>query len=610
MNSEDESLVNFSGSDHERQTRQHDSWEALTEDFMRWFVQNLESIVLIHNRYASVETQKDIGLVISLKSTLPKIESLLASALMVLAILAAGSSCRVEGYTFSQEYQRYVHNYVNSGSLGNWTYLEKPTFPVLFNTSQIQIGENWSIVCPLKMNHSYHVYCYGKWVNNGSEPKTDYDIYVYNPLGEMERYHTESAGLPEHLGTTVDDPFFVPKYSGNYTFVICNDPKESHGAEQATFMIVEDIECNVWQEHYVEGKGNDDLPVLNTSWAYEFVTESKHIEVWIKVPDTLDMYEARLYLMADPKSGNKTILNGVPLAWEPGLYGDRNNLYGGYNLESKEYRGVAFASCEFFGQDMFLNYTSPNSGKSLYHLVLIGEVGSGTVEFLVKTEFKNACLKTLTVPTRVHPNNDTVVSYRSNSTDLEVATLEYSIDSWINYTLVDMEILSNRTCSATIPGQSAGTVVNYRVEANDTLRNILVANGSYPVKNELVLNVSLGREVVTQGENVTVRGNTTSVASDIPIIIYFNSANGSKQIVCYTKADGTFSVSFRPGTVGTWEVQARFGGDAFRYESVSSWLSVEVVEPSILVKYSYYIVGGMCGLIVVGAVIYWRKSKE
>jgi hypothetical protein len=547
---------------------------------------------------------------ISLKSTLPKIESLVASALIVLVIATAGSSCRVEGYSFSQEYQRYVHSYVNSGTLGNWTYLEKPTFPVLFNTSQIQVGKNWSIVCPLRMNHSYHVYCYGKWVNNGSEPKTDYDIYVYNPLGEMEGYHTESAGLPEHLGTTVDDPFFVPKYSGNYTFVITNDPKESHGAEQATFMIVEDVECNVWQEHYVEGKGNDSLPVLNTSWAYEFVTESKHIEVWIKVPETLDMYEARLYLMADPKSGNKTVLNGVPLAWEPGLYGDRNNLYGGYNLESKEYRGVAFASCESLGQDMFLNYTSPNTGKSLYHLVLIGEVGSGTIEFLVKTEFKNACLKPLIAPTRVHPNNDTVISYRSNSTDLEVATLEYSTNSWINYTLMDMEILNNRTCRATIPAQSAGTVVNYRVEANDTLKNTLVANGSYPVKDELVLNVSLGREVVTQGENVTVRGNTTSVASDIPIIIYFNSANGSKQIVCYTNANGTFSVSFRPGTLGTWEVQARFGSDAFRYESVSSWLSVEVIEPSILVKYSYYIVGGMCGLIMVGAVIYWRKSKE
>jgi hypothetical protein len=546
--------------------------------------------------------------VIDLKNTLAKIESLLASALIALAILVASFSSNVEAYTFFQEYQRYMHTYLNSGNLGNWTYMEKPVFPILFNTSQIQIGKNWSVVCPLQMNHSYHIYCYGEWINNGSEPKTDYDIYVYNPLGELEGYHTESAGLPEHLGTTIDEPFFIPKHSGNYTFVINNDPKESHGTEQATLMIIENVECNVWHEHYVEGKGSDNLPVLNTSWAYEFVTESKHVEVWVKVPKTLDMYEARIYLMADPKSKKKTILNGVPLAWEAGLYADRDNLYGGYNLESKEYRGIAFASCESFGQDMFLNYTSPNSGKSLYHLVLIGEVGSGTIEFLIKTKFNNACLEPLTVPNRVQPDNDTVVSYVSNSTDLEGASLQYSTNSWINYTTIEMQISDNRTCTATIPRQFAGTIVNYKVEANDTLKNSLTAEGSYPVKNELMLNVTLNK-VVTLGENVTIRGNTTSVASDIPIIINFHAANSSKQMVCYTKADGTFTVSFRPDILGTWEVQAKFDGDAFLYESASPWLSMEVVEPSIFMKYSYYIVGGIFGAVIIGAVIFWKKSQ-
>jgi hypothetical protein len=486
--------------------------------------------------------------------------------------------------------------------------MEKPVFPVLFNTSQLQIGQNWSIICPLKMNHRYHIYCYGEWVNNGSEPKTDYDIYVYDPLGEMEGYHTESAGLPEHLGTTVDDPFFVPKYSGNYTFVINNDPRESHGAESATFMIIEDVECNVWHQQYIEGKGNDSLPVLNTSWACEFVTESKHVEVWVQVPDTLDMYEARIYLMADPKSKNNTVLNGVPLAWEPGLYGDKDNQYGGYNLESKEYRGVAYASCEFPGQDMFLNYTSPDSGRSLYHLVLIGEAGSGTVQFLVKTQFENACLKPLIVPEREHPNNDTVVAFVSNSTDLESVTLRYSTNNWINSTEVDMEISNNRTCRGIIPRQPAGTFVNYEVEANDTLENVLVAENSYWVKNEAILNLILVQEFVTLGENITVLGNVTPAAA-ISIAVYFSSSNVTKQMICYTKADGTFTASFRPESIGIWEVQARFDGDTFLYESASSSLSVEVKEPSIAMKYSVYIAGGIGAAVLVGVVIFWRKSK-
>jgi hypothetical protein len=351
------------------------------------------------------------------------------------------------------------------------------------------------------------------------------------------------------------------------------------------------------------------MPVLNTSWAYEFVTESKHVEVYVKVPDTLDMYEARIYLMADSKSENSSVLNDIPLAWEPGLYADRGDLYGGYNLESKEYRGLAFASCEFPGQDMFLNYTSPNSGKSLYHLVLIGEVGSGTVEFLVKTDFESACLKPLSVPERVYPSNDTFVAYVSNSTDLLNATLEYSTDNWVNSTLINMEILDNRVCRATIPRQLAGTVVSYRVEANDTLENVLVAEKSYPVKDALILNLTLASDFFTFGENVTVLGSTIPVAEGIPVTVTFTSVNGSRQVICYTEADGTFVASFKPEVLGTWEVEARFDEDAFLYGSVSSRLSAEVVEPSFLMRYSLYIGGGIGGAVVVVGLVFWRRSK-
>jgi hypothetical protein len=508
------------------------------------------------------------------------------------------------------EYQRYVHNYLNSPVLGNWTYMEKPMFPVLFNDSQIPVGENWSIVCPLVANHSYHGYFYGAWVNNGSEPKTDYDIYVYDPMGELEGYHTQAAGLPEHLGTTVDEPFFVPKYSGNYTFVIANDARDSKAAEQATFMIIENVECNVWHEHYVEGTDNNSLPVFDTSWGYEFVTESQNIEVWIKVPKTLDMYEVRLYLMTDPESKNETVLNGVPLAWEPGLYGERNGTVGGYNLESKEYRGLAYASCEFYGQDMFLNFTSPYAGKSLYHLVFIGEVGSGTTEFLVKTEFNNTCLVPLTVPEKVYPYNDTAVAYTSNSTDLENATLQYSTDGWKNVSDLEMEILDNRTCRAVIPSQGAGAFVSYRVEADDVLRNVLVADGSYSVKYPSTLNISLIRNTTQLGENITVKGCLTPLDEDVPIRVCFTSANESREVVCHTLANGTFAASFKPETAGNWTVQARFDGDASVYDGVSPQLAVKVEEQSLFAKYSLYIGGGLGAVAMVGVVVYFRRSRE
>jgi hypothetical protein len=506
------------------------------------------------------------------------------------------------------EYERCVHTYLDSGVLGNWTYVEKPMFPVFLNDSQVQIGKNWSVVCPLRVNHSYHVYCYGEWVDRDWQPQTDYDVYVYDPFGEMEGYHTESAGFPEHLGTTVDDAFFVPKYSGNYTFVVENDPRESNSSQQATFMIIENVECNVWHEHYVEGKEND-LPVLETSWAYEFVTENQHIEVLIKVPDSLDMYEARLYLMADPQEDMGSVLNDVPFAWEPGLYGERDDVFGGYNLESREYRGLAYASCEFHGQDMFVNFTSPYAGKSLYHLVLIGEVGSGTIEFLVKTEFGDACLKPSIVPERVYSYNDTVVAFVSNSTDLKNVTSRYSTNNWENATALEMEILNKRTCTGVVPGQAAGTFVSYRVEANDVLENVLVACGNYSVKCPSVLNLTVTSEAVYLGENITVKGYLTPAAESLPITVHFTSANETKQIMCYTLANGTFTASFKPETIESWNVQAKFGEDEFRYESSSSQLTIRVEEPPFLVKYSLYIGGGIGAVAVIGVIVYWKKSR-
>lgn len=549
------------------------------------------------------------GVVITLKNTIAGRKGILiALAIFASLVLTAANqnlSAKAQSYP---EYERYVHTYLNSEILGNWTYVEKPMFPVFLNSSQVQIGRNWSIVCPLRANHSYHFYCYGEWIDSESEPETDYDLYVYDPFGEMESYHTESAGFPEHIGTTVDEAFFVPEHSGNYTIVLRNDPRESRGSQQATLMIIENVECNVWHEHYVEGKKNE-LPVLETSWAYEFVTESQYTEVSIKVPETLDMYEARVYLMANPKEDMGSVLNDVPLAWELGLYGERDDIFGGYNLESKEYRGLAYASCEFHGQDMFINFTSPHLGKSLYHLVFIGEVGSGTIEFLVKTEFENACLKPSTVPGKVYPHNDTVITYVSNSTDLTNVTIQYSTNGWKNTTTLEMESVNNRTCSAVIPGQAAGTLVSYRVEASDVLENALVAFGNYSVKYASALNLTMISEVIYLGENITMKGHLTPPGENISITVCFTSANETKHVICYTLANGTFTASFKPETLEIWKVQAKFYEDEFRYESLSPQLTIKVEEQPLLMKYSLYIGGGIGAIVIIGAAIYLKKLR-
>jgi len=534
---------------------------------------------------------------------------LAVSLVLTLMVFMLGASSILLGAVedFSES-EMYVHNFVDVPPFGNWTFVEKPMFPVYFNNSQIPVGSNWTVVYPLTANHSYHIYSYGEWIDYGSNPSTDYDIYVYNPSGELEGYHTESTGLPEHLGTTVDEPFFIPKHSGNYSFIIRNDPRESNASQQATLMNIENAETDRWHEVFIEGK-QDNMHVLNTSWAFEFVTESQRIEVWVKVPETLDMYEARLYLMANPEAEMGERLNNVLLAWEPGLYGEISGIYGGFNLDSEEFRGVASASGEFFGQDMLINYTSPVEGKSLYHLVLIGEKGAGKIKFLVKTEFGNAGLKPVNPPLRVYPGNETALTFASNITDLRNATFYYSVNDLENVTALSMQLIDNRTCVAVVPGQPTGTTVKYTVEAADVLENVLVHNGSYTVKYDSQLNLTLGTEAISIGENITLTGLITPPSENLSITLIYTSANGTFQQTVYTLADGTFTASFKPSMEGDWIVQAVFEGNNMLYRSSSSSLKFKVEPPSFLSQYSMYIFAGAGAGIGIAVLVFIRKRR-
>lgn len=85
----------------------------------------------------------------------------------------------------------------------------------------------------------------------------------------------------------------------------------------------------------------------------------------------------------------------------------------------------------------------------------MGEVGEGTIEFMVKTTFGGP-LSALTFPHRVTPSDVTEIVYVTNTTELENATLRYTTGNWKNVTKVEM-LVSNMTCNATIPRQEAGS---------------------------------------------------------------------------------------------------------------------------------------------------------
>jgi hypothetical protein len=318
------------------------------------------------------------------------------------------------------------------------------------------------------------------------------------------------------------------------------------------------------------------------------------------------MYEARLYLMSDSKSFT---VNNVSLPWEPGLYGNRSTV-GGYNLETEAYRGVAYASCEHNGQDMFLNYTQPFQGENAYHLVFMGEVGAGDIEFLVKTTF-GGTLSPLTFPQKVTPSNITEIAYKTNTTRLENATLQYTVDDWKNTTTMDM-VVSNMTCNATIPQQKAGSFVEYKIQATDTIKNKLTTTGNFTVKYAAVItDFNATHMAVTIGNNITVRGTISAEAGGAPIVVKFMSVNSTRTIMCTAMGNGTFTASFQPENTGNWMVQATFAGNSSVYACESSTVMLTVEEPTFLQLYGLYIGGGVGGgLTAVGAVVYVKKYRE
>ncbi len=514
--------------------------------------------------------------------------------------MATASSLQL---TTTSEYNNYVHTYVNSK--GNFTYVEKPMFPVLVNGSQIPVGGNWTIICPLQAGHNYHIYCYGSWVNPPAKATTDYNFYVYGPQGNLVGSHTESAGLPPNLGTTVDDPLFVPAQSGNYSFVIVNNPYDSVGAQQATFMIIENLKCDTWYTSHVEGL-KDSCPSFYTNWAYEFVTNASYVELYVKVPETVDMYQARLYLMNDPGSPS---LNSFPLPWEPGLYGNLSGAVGGYNFEPNSDLGVAYASGECMGQSMFLNYTSPNTGTNLYQMVLMGGAGSGNVTFMLKTNFEKATLTPLTIPSRVSPNAPTEISYRSNGANLDKAQLSYTTNNWITKADVNMNV-TNQACNATIPGQPTGSLVNYEIKAVDVLENNLAVSGNYTVKEPLILNITAVKDQIRLGGNITIDGVLKPSLNNFTVQVQFNSVNSTKTINCAVKSDGTFAATFQPKSCGQWVVSATCFETKTSFSADSQQLVVTVIPQPLYVKYSLFIVAGFFGAMAAIGIVYFLKSRK
>lgn len=511
-----------------------------------------------------------------------KIEATTHSLIVLIVLISVQIFCLFPGSMAVTPPERWDYRQ------GNWTYIEKLGFPVNITRNHIGIGKNWTYVFNLDNDSQYHVYFYGKWIGT----TTDYDIFVYDPDGNMETYHTASFGLMEHLGTTVEHPLFNPKKDGNYSILIVNDLKDSGGAEAGTLMVIEHLDANRRYKDKLYMVGKDpatEQPRYYTTWVYEFNSSSRRTEISVDVPETLDMYEVRLYLMANPASKLGEYLLGMPIAWEQGLYNKTTQSVGGYNTNFTAYRGNIFDSCEYRGEDMFINYTSPSTGNLLYHLVLIAEWAYGNISFVIKTDFTKPYLN-VSKPDRAYAEKATTITAIANDTGsgIDFVNMSYSINNGASWNSTLMTQSQHQTYTGSIPGQPLGTTVLYRVEAQDYAENEVTDEGSYKCVGNSTISLTLNASQITGGASMRVEGSVLPARANANVSIQYVSPTGSTiNQTTKTDAHGNFSDTYTPQASGSWTVKASWEGDQdYLGSSNTTQLTVSKIQQTLQMSIS------------------------
>jgi len=99
---------------------------------------------------------------------------------------------------------------------------------------------------------------------------------------------------------------------------------------------------------------------------------------------------------------------------------------------------------------------------------------------------------------------------------------------------------------------------------------------------ETTISCSLSSNEVTQGESLTVSGSIEpSVSGANVTLTYVNPDDSSLVRHVLTEADGSYRDYYEPSEVGSWSVEASWGGDPGHHASRSRSLVFSVIEPEI-----------------------------
>ncbi len=500
--------------------------------------------------------------------------------------------------------------------------LRKPFEPVFINMPapmpwddgqhelaiQLQSGNQYpvpgEVKCSLEKGQKYHIFLVGDFVFNktlASTDLTDYDLEVYDPYMRLVSRHTESAGQPEQVVKGGPKQYFVPTMDGTYTFRIYNDPKDSRGNEPAVFMLIQHIEMNTRYNVTLYGKPRVGEPYpFWFNYAYEFDTPNDDYQLVVKVPNPdsetgysgLDMYEARVYPMANPSIGVGHYLNGLAVPWGHLLSGDNDGIYGGYDPSVEGASLIEYtASCEYSGEDMLVTFGKPvhnvtetvvDDPTVFYYLVLLAEYDYGTVDFYLKTDYR---------PLNITLLDPDLVGYTGDETTIYVdVEAHHSIDSVsMNYTTDDWETedtVEMRKCDegykGNLPKFKLNDHVTYKVTALDEVDNKGSTRGEFEVKNKVDLSLSCSRTSLHGGESLTVLGASSMCNTDH--MLRFVCGSRSNVVDIKTNTVGEFQHTYTPPWVGNYEVTIEYGGDDVNHAAISNIKEFSVEKRSFTVS--------------------------
>jgi len=480
------------------------------------------------------------------------------------------------------------------------SYIAKPVDPVIINLNGydgyldeasigIPLGESWDLIYNLEAGLRYHVFLVGDWICNDTTPQTDYDILTIYPDGK-ERWNTESAGIPEQVAFDEYHHYFVPPKTGNYNFRIINDVRDSTDTEGATFMVIEHIDLNKDYSRYLEGREYNPVSrnyeeVEMTSWAYEFNTKAPKIRVFVDVPDMdhepergdLDMYEVRLYAMANPDTGVGYLVDGIAVP-SGDLFNQFSSEYGGFNSSCNGERNInAMASCEYPGADMEFTYETPNgvNGTSdiFYFLAVIAEHGEGVVNFYVQTDFNAPNITSVEPPEIAFAGHQTELKADvMDETQISRVWVKYTDDggrTWgeEEFTLQGAEFVTH------LPAFSAGKYVNYTIFATDKFENEGSISSGLLVKEKVTIDCDVSVSIVEPGGEAVISG-TVSLPS-VPLVVYLKNGLFNETFDIMADTYGKFEYQYSPKQPGEWILQVTYYGDELTTTTTSSVVTFE-----------------------------------